>query len=197
MEKIKINPMGAPAEIFQQMLENNKIYQQSPTNGGDISAAVRTDTAENGQRPYAAIVACADSRVVPEHIFMAGIGELFTVRSAGNTIGAEARGSIEYAVGHLGVRLIIVMGHTHCGAVGAAMKQAAEHEAGDLKNLISQIEQVVAGAPDELTAIEQNVQNSVNQLLESPILAQKHSASEIEIRSVVYNIETGEINQIA
>jgi carbonic anhydrase len=196
MEKIKINPMGAPAEIFQQMLANNKLYQQSTVNSGDISAAVRAQTAQDGQRPYAAIVACADSRVAPEHIFMAGIGELFTVRSAGNTIGMEVCASIEYAVGHLGVRLIIVMGHTHCGAVGAAMEQASAHEVGSLKNLLSQIESVVAATPDELTAVELNVENSVKQLLESPALAQKHSDGEIQIRGVVYDIASGEVNPL-
>jgi carbonic anhydrase len=100
MEKIKINPESAPDLIFEQMLANNQYYQQAASNDGDVSAEVRQTTAENGQTPYAVVIACSDSRVVPEHIFAAGIGELFTIRSAGNTIGAEALGSIEYSIGH-------------------------------------------------------------------------------------------------
>ena len=74
-----------------------------------------------GQSPYAIIVTCSDSRVIPENIFSAGIGELFVIRLAGNIIDDHQLGSIEYAAGHLGCRLVVVLGHTHCGAVDAAI----------------------------------------------------------------------------
>jgi carbonic anhydrase len=74
------------------------------------------------QHPYAIILACSDSRVPPEVLFDAGIGELFIIRVAGNIIGAEETASIEYAIEHLGTKLVVVMGHTSCGAVKASVE---------------------------------------------------------------------------
>jgi carbonic anhydrase len=188
MEKTNINPMDSPELIFEQMLANNKYYQQSGAGGGDVSAEARRATAEDGQTPYAVVVACSDSRVVPEHIFAAGIGELFTIRSAGNTVGAEALGSIEYAIGHLGVRLIIIMGHSHCGAVGAAMSHA--HESGALQELIAHIQTNIAKAADETAAVRANVTQ------ETTNLSKNLNSPQILIRGVVYDIETGQIDQV-
>lgn len=77
-------------------------------------------TSKNGQKPYAVIVSCSDSRVIPECIFSAGIGDLFVIRVAGNVIDKYQLGSIEYAAEHLCCKLVVVLGHTQCGAVGAA-----------------------------------------------------------------------------
>ncbi len=84
------------------------------------------ETVKNGQKPYALILCCADSRVPPEHIFSAGIGELFVLRNAGNLVGETEIASMEYAAEHLGTPLILLMGHTHCGAVDSAMAHAQE-----------------------------------------------------------------------
>ena len=84
--------------------------------------ALRLDTAENGQHPYAIVVCCSDSRVIPEQIFSADIGDLFVIRVAGNVLDQHQLGSIEYAAGHLHCQHIIVLGHTGCGAVTAALK---------------------------------------------------------------------------
>lgn len=81
--------------------------------------------AEQGQKPCAVILTCADSRVPPEHIFHAGLGELFVIRNAGNLMGYYSLGSVEYAVQHLNAPLVVVMGHTGCGAVHAAMHEQA------------------------------------------------------------------------
>ena len=82
---------------------------------------LRLDTARNGQHPCAIVICCSDSRVIPEQIFSATIGELFVIRVAGNVIGNHQLGSIEYAAAHLGCKLIVMLGHTGCGAVGAAL----------------------------------------------------------------------------
>lgn len=103
------------------LAEGNARYLAGESNDGDASAERRKFTAENGQYPYAIVVTCSDSRVVPEIIFSAGIGDLFVIRTAGNTIDDCSLGSIEYAISHLGVRLVVVMGHTHCGAITAAV----------------------------------------------------------------------------
>ena len=82
----------------------------------------RSDTATNGQHPKAAILCCSDSRVIPEEIFGCSIGDLFVIRTAGNTLGPNELASFEYAYHHLGISLFIVLGHTHCGAVGSALE---------------------------------------------------------------------------
>jgi carbonic anhydrase len=187
MEKININPKSAPEVIFEQMLANNKYYQQTASNDGDVSAEVRLATAEDGQTPYAVVVACSDSRVVPEHIFAAGIGELFTIRSAGNTIGDEALGSIEYAAKHLGVKLIIVMGHSHCGAVGAAMSHSKNNETGALQELITHIRANIAETEDETTAIRDNVTKEIENL------SKNLKNQQPLIRGAIYDIETGAV----
>jgi carbonic anhydrase len=192
MEKIKINPESAPELIFEQMLANNQCYQQAASNDGDISAEIRQSTTEDGQTPYAVVVACSDSRVVPEHIFSAGIGELFTIRSAGNTVGAEALGSIEYAVGHLGVKLIIVMGHSHCGAVGAAMSHDENNETGALQGLITHIQANIAEDEDEAAAIRNNVAKEIENLSENLKITDKQPL----IKGTIYDIETGAVEPL-
>ena len=109
-------------EAINRLKEGNKKYLTEKTGSGDISPAVRLRTFQNGQQPYAIVIACSDSRVIPESIFCAGIGELFTIRLAGNVIDDHQLGSIEYAVEHLGTNLVVVLGHTGCGAVDARIR---------------------------------------------------------------------------
>ena len=80
------------------------------------------DTLKNGHHPYAIFMCCSDSRQIPEAIFSAGIGELFVIRVAGNVVDSHQLGSIEYAADHLDCKLVVVLGHNHCGAVEAAIK---------------------------------------------------------------------------
>ena len=104
-------------EALEKLKSGNQIYMNSRTGSGDISPEKRLDTCRNGQQPYAIIITCSDSRVLPESVFSAGIGELFVIRVAGNVMDDHQLGSVEYAASHLGVKLIVVMGHNHCGAV--------------------------------------------------------------------------------
>jgi carbonic anhydrase len=172
---------------MDKLIEGNLDYLAA--NG--IYAAVREDTALNGQRPYAVVVTCSDSRVPPEHIFSAGLGELFVVRTAGNVVGDYERGTVEYAVGHLGVKLVVVMGHTHCGAVGAALETRSGHAHGgvpqSLSALVSEIKHAIRFETDEAGAVRANVRNSIARLRES---AELNSA---QIAGAVYDIRSGEV----
>ncbi len=123
-------------EVIARLKEGNKRYLTATANDGDVSDAIRKDTTENGQHPYAVVVACSDSRVVPEDIFMTGIGELFTIRVAGNVITDTQLGSIEYACGHLGCLVVVILGHTNCGAVGAALSGDGEDHVKSLTDYI-------------------------------------------------------------
>ena len=114
--------MISASEAKNRLIEGNRLYLDAASSGADISPAKRKETAENGQYPYAIVVTCSDSRVIPESIFSAGIGELFVIRVAGNVLDDHQLGSIEYAADHLGTKLIVLLGHTKCGAVGAAIE---------------------------------------------------------------------------
>lgn len=103
------------SSIREKLADGNRRYIEKS------DAALRQDTAENGQHPWAIVVCCSDSRVIPEQIFDAGLGELFVIRVAGNVLDDHQLGSIEYAAEHLHCGYVVVLGHTGCGAVAAAL----------------------------------------------------------------------------
>ena len=146
------NPQSISAQDALQRLKNgNAAYLRAVRSSGDITPERRRETSENGQHPYAVIVTCSDSRVVPEHIFMTGLGELFCCRCAGNVVGSMGLASVLYAAEHLGTKLVLVLGHTHCGAVEAGMELADSPDgAPDLANAIRPlVERVMAAIGDE------------------------------------------------
>ena len=142
---------------LERLKEGNALYINSVKCEGDISPEKRLYTSKNGQKPYAVIISCSDSRVIPECIFSAGIGDLFVIRVAGNVLDNHALGSIEYAVEHLGCKLVVVLGHTQCGAVGASMKQ----NGGFVKFITDEIRSAVGGETDAVKASILNVKASV------------------------------------
>ena len=142
---------------LERLKDGNKIYINSKNGVGDISPEKRLDTYKNGQKPYAVIVGCADSRVIPESIFSAGIGDLFVIRVAGNVIDNNQLGSIEYAVEHLGCRLVVVLGHTGCGAVGAANGQ----NGGYISFITDEIRRAIGDEKDSVKASILNIRQSV------------------------------------
>lgn len=116
-----VHTPAAPAQqVLDRLIRGNCGYRNRQTNPAPITQSLRRSMAEQGQKPCAVILTCADSRVPPEHIFHAGLGELFVIRNAGNLMGYYSLGSVEYAVQHLNAPLVVVMGHTGCGAVHAA-----------------------------------------------------------------------------
>jgi len=178
---------------LQKLIAGNLDYLEADA----IYASVREGTTKNGQKPYAVIVTCSDSRVPPEHIFSAGLGELFVIRTAGNVVGDFERGTVEYAVGHLGVKLVVVMGHTHCGAVGAALHAHAEDAPESLAVLVEEIADAIGSERDELTACKLNVRNSVDRLLESTLLTELSEARELMIVPAIYDISSGKVEVLA
>ena len=131
------------ADAIYKLAAGNLKYLNAENGSGDISRRIRMSTWAKGQSPYAIIVTCSDSRVIPESIFSAGIGELFVIRLAGNVIDDQQLGSIEYAAGHLGCRLVVVLGHTHCGAVDAAIHYEPE---GYIKYITDEIKKAARAA---------------------------------------------------
>lgn len=153
---------------------------------------------ENGQAPFATIVGCSDSRVPNEVIFDQGLGDLFIIRTAGQVSAAASYGSMEFATLKLKTKLIVVLGHTECGAVAAAV-QRPENVPGHIVTLINEIKPAAAKSshlPGDPTnnAVRQNVIDQVNALRDlEPILHKKYVEGEILIVGAVYDIHTGKV----
>jgi carbonic anhydrase len=145
-----------------------------------------------GQRPFAIILSCADSRVVPELAFDTGLGELFVIRVAGNVASTSTIASVEYAVANLGVNLILVMGHENCGAVAAAIEGA---DAGpNLNKIISLIQPAVTRSSDRSinAVVKENVRLNARTLVErSKFVSSALYSSDLKIITGYYNLETG------
>jgi len=150
------------------------------------------------QHPFAVIVGCSDSRVPPEIIFDTGLGDLFVVRDAGNIVWDIEMGSIEYAAEHLGVRLVVVLGHKRCGAVSAAVKGTGD-EAGHIGSIIRIIAPAVAqakGEPgDEVdNAVRANIRLVRDTLAaDEPVLAKLVREKKLKVIGAYYDIDTGAV----
>jgi carbonic anhydrase len=190
-------------EALQKLIDGNRHYvEQQMTNQQMSTQSVRESLAK-GQKPYAIILSCSDSRVPPEIIFDKGLGEIFVVRVAGNVPDPIVLGSIEYAAEHLGSPLIMVLGHERCGAVTAAVDAKGKPE-GNIGAIIKSIAPAVAKAKKEYkgtdkaklveTAIDDNVKLVEATLTkQSPVL--KHLAKEGKIRIIAakYDLDDGKV----
>ena len=169
-------------DIIERMTEGNRYYR---THGNE---ALRLDTAQNGQHPYAVVICCSDSRVIPEQIFHAEIGDLFVIRVAGNVLDRHQLGSVEYAVSHLGCKLVLMLGHTGCGAVGAALHGEAD---GHISFITQDIQKAIGMERDPNTACRLNVAHGVK-ILREAFLSEPNPA-DVEIKGAVYDIQTGAV----
>lgn len=175
----------------------NKVFVDGNIN---ITAtnADRQELSKNGQKPYAVVITCSDSRVPPELIFNSSLGELFTIRTAGNVVNSFEIGSVEYGVDHLSTPLVVVMGHTKCGAVAGAIEGHAE---GHVEDIIHEILPSVEIARQTTTDESQiatlsenyNVEHSIAKLRESEILSKAEQESKIKIIGAKYDITTDQV----
>ena len=175
-------------EAKNKLIEGNKRYMASRAASLDASEVVLNESV-HGQKPYAVIIACSDSRVIPEAIFSAGIGDLFVIRVAGNVIDTHQLGSIEYAAEHLGTRLVVVLGHDHCGAINAALNH---HNAGYIKHITDIILNAVGNERDEMKACCLNVANSCK-MIENSLHIQNDSDDGLKVVGAVYHLESGRV----
>ena len=158
-----------------------------------------------GQNPFAAILGCADSRVGPEYAFDSGRGDVFVCRVAGNFADVHSIASFEYAVAVLGTPLILVLGHSKCGAVDAAVKSVKEGKEfpGHIPSLIEAIRPAVKAAQDQPgdlleNVIKQNVMLNVEKLKTAgPILSKALEGGKLKVAGGVYSLDTGRVTLIA
>jgi carbonic anhydrase len=191
-------PTVAPADAVSKLKEGNGRYTSGNLQHPGQTTERRAELTKD-QHPFAVILSCSDSRVPPEIVFDQGLGDLFVVRVAGNVIDDHGLGSIEYAVDHLGARLIVVLGHQSCGAVKAAKETiAAKGKApGHIQSLVTAIKPVVeATAKDDLdTTVKANVKHVVQALRSStPILKAKVDSGEVQVIGGYYSLDTGAVS---
>lgn len=180
--------------IKQKLLEGNQRFVNSEMihTNQDIS---RRNEVEKGQNPFAVIVGCSDSRIPPEIIFDQGLGDLFVIRTAGHVVDDIALGSIEYAVEHLNVPLIVVLGHEKCGAVNAAVQGSKLH--GNLEELVEEIVPAVKVARNKSgdllhNSILENVKLTEREILkESDIIRKIENEGNVKIVGALYSLSSG------
>jgi len=183
--------MGVSAEVaLRWLIEGNNDYIEAEKNHhGDISLERRVHTHRHGQNPFAVIITCSDSRVIPESIFMKGIGDLFVIRLAGNVIGDFGLGSIEYAIEHLDCNLVVVMGHSSCGAINAALDR---HHQGYIGSITKEIKKAIGNEISPIVATKLNVKNTINKIYESDIVKKKLNEG-LEVIGSIYHTHSGHV----
>jgi carbonic anhydrase len=189
---------ATPASSIARLKAGNASFVSNPESALPISSAQRTALAA-GQKPFAAVLSCADSRVPPEVVFHTGLGELFVVRAAGHVADRSVMASLEYAAEHLHVPVVVVMGHESCGAVKAAVETPASKSLGpNLDYMLKAIRPAVAATAsiDESTrvraAILKNVEESINTLLsESALLRHLAESNKLGFVGAYYELSSG------
>jgi carbonic anhydrase len=181
-------------EALTRLKQGNERFVEDSVKGELRDCACR-ETLTEGQTPFAIALCCADSRVVPELAFDTGIGEIFVVRVAGNIPNPSSIASIEYAVAHLGTKLILVLGHEGCGAVTAAVKGGDNgRNLNHLLGFITPVVQANQGAKLE-DVIKANARNSVDCLTKnSDILADAVATNDVKIIPAYYSLSTGKVD---
>lgn len=185
----QVNNLSA-AQALEKLKEGNRMYVENEKSYPDVSLSKRRETALHGQKPYAVIISCSDSRVIPESIFHAGIGELFDIRVAGNVMDDHQLGSVEYAATHLGVKLIVVLGHDHCGAVDAAINHDPE---GYIKFITDEIRLAIGEEKDPYRACCLNVRRSM-EIIESSLEIHKEEENGLRVAGAVYHLADGSVS---
>lgn len=181
-------------ESLERLKEGNKRFVKDQLDG-KLQDSSRRDSLVGGQEPYAIILGCADSRVVPELAFDTGLGELFTVRVAGNIANSSSTASIEYAVAHCGAKLIVVLGHQSCGAVTAAM--AGGDNGYNLNHLLSHITPAINASKKDASVNEvvmKNAELTTSDLINrSSIIKNAVGTGELKIIAAYYHLDSGKV----
>ncbi|MEW6584829.1 MAG: carbonic anhydrase [Nitrospirota bacterium] len=195
---------GKGDEALQKLMDGNKRYADGSLAKKDVGQTRRTELSTKGQKPFAIVVACSDSRVPPEILFDQGLGDIFVIRVAGNVVDPIALGSIEYGAEHLHSPLLFILGHTKCGAVTATLEATGKAE-GNIGAIVKEIMPAAktakkkGGTKEEMleTAIHENVKNVYKDIMKSsPIIAHLAEKGELKIVGGEYDITTGKVAMI-
>ncbi len=192
---------------LKKLIQGNEYYVEATGDGGEIVTTIKRNPADQGQSPFAIILGCSDSRVPVETIFNQGVGDLFVIRVAGNIVAPSQIGSIEFACHNFGTQLVVVLGHSNCGAVQATVDSLTSDPENVSPNIASIVDRVAPAVlpiiikhpdldPAELLqkAMRANVTKSVVGLTSrSSILKELIDQNKLKIVGAEYSLETGEV----
>jgi carbonic anhydrase len=193
-------PTMPPAEALKLLLDGNQRFVAGKLEHPNQTPERRTEVAK-GQHPFAAVLACSDSRTPPEIIFDRGLGDIFTVRVAGNVADKVVIESLDYSVKHLGVRVVMVLGHRRCGAVIAAVEGHEGTVDQDVGPMLTELRPAVAesknlpGDPVE-NAVRENVLLVIKNLAASEELSAMVKSGDLRIVGGIYDLDTGKIEML-
>jgi carbonic anhydrase len=195
----KPEPVLSPQAAFKKMQEGNRRFFNDKCAHPHQSHERLLQLAKE-QHPFAVVLTCSDSRLAPELIFDQGLGDIFDVRVAGNVADVGVVGSIEFAVDHLQVPLLVVLGHQRCGAVEAALKH--QHPHNHVNFIIHSIAPAIKGheggsEADMEAAVKANVQRVLSQLAHDPALEEKLRSGQLKMVGAYYKLDTGEVEWLA
>ena len=200
--------MISAQEALERLQEGNRRFVSDARSGETLTTQARRNELATGQEPFAIILGCSDSRVPAELVFDQGLGDLFVIRVAGNIVASSQVGSVEFAAAQYGTRLVVVMGHSQCGAVLATLdqlQQQSDHQSRNLRSIVDRIRPSVEPLlatdlrhdPDALIrqAVRANISVSTNHLRHgSEILEQMIRTEELRIVGAEYSLETGVVD---
>lgn len=188
----------SPDQALKMLLDGNKRFASGRPQNPHRSLERLREVAPH-QEPFAAVLSCADSRVLPEVLFDQGIGDIFDVRVAGNVATVEETASEEYAAAVLGVKVLLVMGHERCGAVNAAMKGGTLP--GSVGRLVKLIEPAVTSSANQpgdklANAVRANVMLQIKNLQASPVISQLVREGKLKLAGGYYDLDTGVVTML-
>ena len=192
-------------EALERLREGNRRFASGVQNDGKLTTRMRRNELAAGQEPFAIVLGCSDSRVPAEIVFDQGLGDLFVIRVAGNIVASSQVGSVEFAAARFGTRLVVVLGHSQCGAVLATleeMQQATEDQSRNLRSIVDRVRPSVEALlatelrhdPDALVrhAVRANIRVSANHLRHgSEVLEQLIQTNGLLVVGAEYSLETG------
>ena len=188
------------SEALQRLRDGNYRFAHGEENNLQSVNQARRAELVDGQNPFAVIVACSDSRVPVELLFDQGLGDLFVIRVAGNIVAPSQIGSVEFAAANLGTKLVVVLGHSNCGAVDATLKELSKQQetrSPNLQSIVNRIRPAVEllDNPSLHTAVVANVRNSVERLRgRSKLLKALIESGELTVVGAQYSIESGVVD---
>ena len=200
--------MISARESLERLRDGNRRFASDARSRDTLTGRSRRNELAAGQEPFAIILGCSDSRVPAELVFDQGLGDLFVIRVAGNIVAESQVGSVEFAAARFGTRLVVVLGHSQCGAILATLEelqQSADHQSRNLRSIVDRIRPSVeallatelAGDPDALVrqAVRANIRVSTNHLRHgSEILEQLIQQDGLLVVSAEYSLETGVVD---
>ena len=195
-KNVLVSVPSTPQEALAELVAGNERYvnEKCIYPHGDMD---RVEETAPHQAPFAAVVGCSDSRVPVELLFDRGIGDIFVIRTAGNNVNSEmVMGSVDYAIEHLGVKVLLVLGHGSCGGVTGAITEGG-HEQGAIAHLLGTIRSDVSDYVGKAESLDEAIRHhtlvQVDRIMAHPHVAEKVKKGEMIVKPAYYDVHTGQV----